>query len=433
MADLWFGLDATGFMLASSFHQYFGPILMVSYACLSNTLLLTVLVSILSHTFSTISGDAPAEAMFRKAVLTIEGVKADYLFSYQPPVNVIALCIMLPASYILTPRWFHKVNVFMIRVTSFPILLFIAYYERKTKHIEATTFSEFVSATTERMMETLPRSIKRMTFFEGLFAGKASDIDVIFDIEDEMMQFASESAVDTRDLESTPSLKPTVTDSARRGSQASRRVSMQSAKPMKLIPSNSSAISMASQDGQGPSSPPSTKGIRQRLASVVQRGTEAVNNITSPLAQIYQPLVVDDDIIEEEAEQSQTMPPGNLNYAPGMRRRLSSMHRFPPMQPVGAHRRLNSMYGQNRDGNLLDGGVLQESPRSADPFAPDREGRIEEEGTSPPEPASQVLEGEETSSRGPQVNERLAKIEERQKRLEDLILQLIEDLRPRRR
>lgn len=66
--------------------------------------------------------------MFRNAVRTIEGyeapsfglrasgievlfrVKADSLFSYQPPINVLALCIMLPASYILTPRWFHKVG-----------------------------------------------------------------------------------------------------------------------------------------------------------------------------------------------------------------------------------------------------------------------------------------------------------------------------------
>ena len=37
-------------------------------------------------------------------------VKADSLFSYQPPVNLVALCIMLPASYILSPRWFHKVT-----------------------------------------------------------------------------------------------------------------------------------------------------------------------------------------------------------------------------------------------------------------------------------------------------------------------------------
>lgn len=67
------------------------------------------------------------QAMFRRAVSTLEGsvgahvllrelsdsifdrVKADSLFSYQPPVNLFALWILLPASYVLTPRWFHKV------------------------------------------------------------------------------------------------------------------------------------------------------------------------------------------------------------------------------------------------------------------------------------------------------------------------------------
>lgn len=65
--------------------------------------------------------------MFRKAVSTVEGcvytlvisvhtqvfplsVKADFLFSYQPPVNLVALFIMLPASRLLSPRWFHKVK-----------------------------------------------------------------------------------------------------------------------------------------------------------------------------------------------------------------------------------------------------------------------------------------------------------------------------------
>ena len=58
MLDLWFGLDAGGFDNASTFlrhlanisrltvplanfHPVFGPVLMVTYACLSNTLLLT--------------------------------------------------------------------------------------------------------------------------------------------------------------------------------------------------------------------------------------------------------------------------------------------------------------------------------------------------------------------------------------------------------
>lgn len=61
MLDLYFGLDATGFdkssvsssfrrdivqtteifYPAAQFHEYLGPIMMVTYACLSNTLLLT--------------------------------------------------------------------------------------------------------------------------------------------------------------------------------------------------------------------------------------------------------------------------------------------------------------------------------------------------------------------------------------------------------
>lgn len=53
--------------------------------------------------------------------------------------------------------------MFMIRLTSFPILLAIAYYERQTKQIQATTFTEAVAATAERMVETLPRSIKRLS------------------------------------------------------------------------------------------------------------------------------------------------------------------------------------------------------------------------------------------------------------------------------
>ncbi|KAF8653547.1 hypothetical protein AX16_003910 [Volvariella volvacea WC 439] len=197
MLDLWFGLDASGFDRANQFHPFFGPILMVTYACLSNTLLLTVLVSILSNTFATINEDAAAEAMFRKAVSTIEGVKADVLFSYLPPVNLVALCIMLPASYILSPRWFHKVNVFMIRLTSFPVLLLIAAYERQSKKSGTIGFYDTLGAVAERVFDTLPRGIKRLTFFEGL-AGSDSDIDAIFKIEDEFAS-ALDTSPDDRD------------------------------------------------------------------------------------------------------------------------------------------------------------------------------------------------------------------------------------------
>lgn len=60
------------------------------------TVILTVLVAILSKTFADISSDAQAEAMFRRAVTTIEGAKADAVFSYQAPFNLLAVIGMIP-------------------------------------------------------------------------------------------------------------------------------------------------------------------------------------------------------------------------------------------------------------------------------------------------------------------------------------------------
>lgn len=66
--------------------------------------------------------------MFRKAVMTFEGVKSDSLFDCKcgwlsamtnaadsfledvPPLNLIALCIMWPISHFTSPRWFHKIS-----------------------------------------------------------------------------------------------------------------------------------------------------------------------------------------------------------------------------------------------------------------------------------------------------------------------------------
>jgi hypothetical protein len=86
----------------------------------------------LSTTFSTIVTNATAEIQFRRAVLTLEGVKSDALFSYQPPLNILALLILLPLKQFLTPRWFHKINVAAIRTVNAPLLLIIAVVERRT-------------------------------------------------------------------------------------------------------------------------------------------------------------------------------------------------------------------------------------------------------------------------------------------------------------
>ena len=131
MLWVWFGLDGTGIQRSVDFHWLLGPILMVAFAFLGNTLFLTILVSMLSTTFSTIASNATAEIQFRRAVLTFEGVKSDAIFAYQPPFNILALLILLPLKFIVTPRWFHKINVAAQRTLNLPILLSVSLIERR--------------------------------------------------------------------------------------------------------------------------------------------------------------------------------------------------------------------------------------------------------------------------------------------------------------
>ena len=131
MLWIWFGLDGTGITRSVDFHRILGPILMVAFAFLGNTLFLTILVSMLSSTFSNIANNAAAEIQFRRAVLTFEGVKSDAIFSYSPPFNLLALFVLVPLKFFLSPRWFHKCNITAVRVLNAPVLFLTNLYDRK--------------------------------------------------------------------------------------------------------------------------------------------------------------------------------------------------------------------------------------------------------------------------------------------------------------
>jgi len=59
---IFFGLDGSGINESPKFDPVLGPILFVSFAALSNTLLTSVLVAILSTTYASIASDAVSSA-----------------------------------------------------------------------------------------------------------------------------------------------------------------------------------------------------------------------------------------------------------------------------------------------------------------------------------------------------------------------------------
>jgi hypothetical protein len=128
---VWFGLDGNGIEKSVDFHKVLGPLLMIAFAFLGNTVFLTLLVAMLSHHRSTIVANATIENQYRRAVVTFGGVKSDSIFAYQPPFNILAVCLLLPLKFMVSPRWFHKINVAAIRSLNAPLLLIICLYERK--------------------------------------------------------------------------------------------------------------------------------------------------------------------------------------------------------------------------------------------------------------------------------------------------------------
>lgn len=128
---IWFGLDGTGINQAPRFHPFLGPALMITFAFLGNTLFLTILVSMLTNTFSKIVADEQAEIQFRRTVLTFQAVKSDSIFSYPPPTNILALATLLPLKFMVSPSLFHKIHVALVCALNAPVLLLISLYERR--------------------------------------------------------------------------------------------------------------------------------------------------------------------------------------------------------------------------------------------------------------------------------------------------------------
>lgn len=217
---------------------------------------------------------------------------------------------------------------------------------------------------------------------------------------------------------------------------------------------------------------------RPRVNSIITRGLDMAQAAASPLAQIFQPLIVDDDLIpEEQGPESANNtpgpaghgngggPPALVSYGPATRRRLMSLHAapspprrmrtysvagqgHPPAAGGGAGgaegygatgesstalRRFptNSPPPRSQLGLLLAQAPLSESPdegagRMED--AMDQEqGRRGRQLREPQETASQLEnEGNHEAS---EWERRLESIEERQKRIEEMLMEISNNLR----
>ncbi|KAL8399990.1 hypothetical protein RB594_000410 [Gaeumannomyces avenae] len=106
-----------------------GKVLMGLFLIICHFVIVTILITVLTNSFMTIASNAKEEHQFLFAINTISMVKNDALFSYVAPGNILAW-FLTPLRYCMPMQTFVALNRYVIKLTHFPLLFPIYFYER---------------------------------------------------------------------------------------------------------------------------------------------------------------------------------------------------------------------------------------------------------------------------------------------------------------
>ncbi|KAI0175948.1 hypothetical protein GGR52DRAFT_337830 [Hypoxylon sp. FL1284] len=110
-------------------YTYLGRTLLVFFLIICHFLVVTILITVLTNSFMAIASNANEEHQFLFAINTISMVKNDSLFSYVAPGNIFGW-VLMPLRYVMPIRPFVRLNRTVIKLTHFPLLFCIFFYEK---------------------------------------------------------------------------------------------------------------------------------------------------------------------------------------------------------------------------------------------------------------------------------------------------------------
>ncbi|AOW03476.1 hypothetical protein B0I72DRAFT_112815 [Yarrowia lipolytica] len=127
LVRVFFGSSFAGFDEAPKIHPMFGSLLMLVFVMLTNVLLLTVLISILSTRFSKMMNNAREEytLLFAESVVEATSDRVTYLY---PPLNLLPL-LLRPLRLFLTKTQQRRVKIVTLKLTHFPLVFLIWSFE----------------------------------------------------------------------------------------------------------------------------------------------------------------------------------------------------------------------------------------------------------------------------------------------------------------
>uniref|UniRef100_A0A060SZF3 ARAD1C07194p n=1 Tax=Blastobotrys adeninivorans TaxID=409370 RepID=A0A060SZF3_BLAAD len=129
LVQVFFGAASVGLDKAPDISPIFGPPLMLVFVTLTNILLITVLVSILSQRFSVIMLNAREEyALFFASTVLESMTTADRLTYFYPPLNLLGV-ILRPLRLFMNHDQYRQLRISVLKLSHWPIAVAIYLFE----------------------------------------------------------------------------------------------------------------------------------------------------------------------------------------------------------------------------------------------------------------------------------------------------------------
>jgi hypothetical protein len=135
LIKVFFGSSSIGFDVMKQISPVFGPPLMLVFVCLTNILLITSLISILSNSFTKVTAHARDEYLYIYSVYVLEASTSNRLTHFYPPLNLIPLILIRPLRIFVSSENLRSIRIILLKTTHTPIVGAIWLYEKLQDHI----------------------------------------------------------------------------------------------------------------------------------------------------------------------------------------------------------------------------------------------------------------------------------------------------------
>jgi hypothetical protein len=170
LVHVFFGSSYSGFDAAPQISPIFGPPLMLIFVTLTNILLVTVLISILSERFSGIMHNAKQEYAIHFLSTVVESVNtSDRVTYFYPPLNILGVLIR-PFRVFYDHTRYRGLRIKVLKATHWPFVALVWVYEYATLGVRRRRIKKYLKIRHDRRISV----VKRMALQSSGISGTTS-------------------------------------------------------------------------------------------------------------------------------------------------------------------------------------------------------------------------------------------------------------------